>query len=90
MTTSLVTIYTTAVVSLKGTDIVAVVLEALRRSVVTVVGEIGETKEVSGGGELTTSLETVELVLSVSPSGPAPVYTAAEALRLVEISGRDI
>lgn len=90
MTTSLVAIYTTAVVFLKGVDIVAVVLEALRRYEVTVVGKIGEFKEMSGSGELTTSLATVELVLSVSPSGPGAVYTATEAVRLVEISGRDI
>ncbi len=54
-TAGLVMVYTRAVASSKGGDIVAAVLEALKKSVGTVVGEIGENREIGGDGDQTTS-----------------------------------
>ncbi|PBK62208.1 hypothetical protein ARMSODRAFT_964218 [Armillaria solidipes] len=52
------TVYTEAVAPLKGVDIVAAVLEALEKSLVTVVGEIGGNREIGGSGEQTANLGT--------------------------------
>ncbi|KAK0421896.1 hypothetical protein EV421DRAFT_1745766 [Armillaria borealis] len=49
--TGLVIVYNAAVAPSKGVDIVAAVLEALEKSVVTVMGEMGENREIGGGGE---------------------------------------
>ncbi|PBK86186.1 hypothetical protein ARMGADRAFT_1017453 [Armillaria gallica] len=69
-------VYSRVVASSKGGDIVVVVLEGLKKSVVAMVGEIGENGEISSDGDETTSLATVELVLVASPSAPAAVDTA--------------
>jgi hypothetical protein len=83
-TAGLAAVYADAVTPLKGVDIVAAVLKVLKKSVVTVVGEIGQNQEIGGGGNQTTSLKTTEPVLGIPPSGRAAVGTAAEVLHVVE------
>ncbi|KAK0224545.1 hypothetical protein EDD85DRAFT_795985 [Armillaria nabsnona] len=77
-TTGFVMVSTTAVASSKGADIVVTALEALKKSVVAVVGEIGGNREIGGNGDETTTLVTVEVVLVESPRAPAAVDTAAK------------
>ncbi|PBK59295.1 hypothetical protein ARMSODRAFT_1090881 [Armillaria solidipes] len=88
MTAGLVMVYTEDVAPLKGIDIVAAVLEALKKSVVTVVHEIGGNREIGSGGEQTATLATTEMVLVVSPSAPAAVDTAAKELGVEQKSRR--
>jgi hypothetical protein len=73
-----VTVYTQAVASSKGADIVAAALVELKKSVVAMVSEIGENWEIGGDSDQTTSLATVELVLVASPSAPAAVDTVGK------------
>jgi hypothetical protein len=77
-TAGLVMVSTQAVASAKGADIVVAVLEALKKSVLAVVVEIGGNREIGGNGGQKTRLVTVELVLIMSPSAPAAVDTAAK------------
>ncbi len=77
-TTALVTVYTQAVASSKGADLVAAALVELKKSVVAMVGEIGGNWKIGGDSDQTTSLATVELFLVASPSAPAAVDTAAK------------
>ncbi|KAK0243580.1 hypothetical protein EDD85DRAFT_947787 [Armillaria nabsnona] len=77
-TTGFVMVSTEAVASSKGPDKVVAALEALKKSGLAVVVEIGGNPEIGGNGDQTTSLVTVELVLVESPSAPAEVDTAAK------------
>jgi hypothetical protein len=58
-TAGLATVYTEAVAPMKGVDIIAAVLKALKNSVVTVEGEMGERRQIGGNEEQTASLGTV-------------------------------
>lgn len=77
-TTGLVMVYAQAISPSKAADIVAAVLDALKKSVVAVVCEIGEIGEIGGDGDQMMSLATVQLVLVLSPGASTVVDTIAK------------